>query len=172
MKTDFVCPSRHLSRKLIKMKGLMRLTERKLRKIVREELNEVFSSDQERKIINKLTALIEERGCKIEVPAYSRGLFEVGPSGFKVKVMEIKDGVNRSEVGMITKFPALQSERGIETRTIWAPTLTDLADKFVNYYKDFYNEYDVNDEGYEDWIDVQIQRSQGTLQKSMDAEAF
>lgn len=150
----------------------MRLTERRLRKIVREELNEVFSSAQERKIINKLTALIEDRGCKIEVPAYSKGLFEVGPSGFKVKVMEIKDGVNRPEVGIVAKYPTLQSERGVEKRTIWASTLKDLADKFVEHYKNFYNQYDVNDKGHGDWIDVQIQRSQGTIEKAMDAEAL
>jgi len=150
----------------------MKLTHTKLQRLIKKELKEVFSSDQKKNAVKKLTSFLKSGGLKVKNSRHSRGLFEVGPSGFRVVIVDLKDGVNRSETGVVVKFPSLQSRMGTEERTIWADDLKTLAKKIKKYYKEFKSEYEVNDNQFEDWIDVQVQQSSGTVRKPVNKHSL
>ena len=150
----------------------MKLTHSKLQRLIKEELKEVFSSKEKKSAVKKLTSFLRSGGLQVSTSLYSRGLFEVGPSGFRVVIEDLKDGTNRSETGVVAKFPSLQSRMGKEKRTIWAGDLKTLAKKIKKYYKDFKSEHEVNDNQFENWIDVQVQQSSGTVRKPVNKRSL
>ncbi len=150
----------------------MKLTHTKLQRLIKKELKEVFSSKEKKSAVKKLTSFLRSGGLRVSTSLYSRGLFEVGPSGFRVVIEDLKDGTNRPETGVVAKFPSLQSRMGTEERTIWAADLKTLAKKIKKHYKEFKSEREVNDNQFEDWIDVQVQQSSGTVRKPVNKQSL
>ncbi len=150
----------------------MKLTQTKLQKLIKEELKEVFSSGERKSVVKKLISFLKSGGLQVSTSRHSRGLFEVGPSGFRVVIEDLKDGTNRSETGVVAKFPSLQSRMGKEKRTIWAGDLKTLAKKIKKYYNEFKSEHEVSDNQFEDWIDVQVQQSSGTVRKPVNKQSL